>query len=515
MKALVREALAAAFQGQSDLAYVRSLSRMRLAGVHIGDKYRSPYFVRLVETLAMQLIRSCLLSLLKSRLRGLAIRSDFALIWDGVSIGTKAFSRNETLCLIGMRAAHPATGKPYTRLLAAPSSLAAHGGAEKAQLLLRACAALPNGGLTLADFRSSFVVGGADGAEVKGGEDARHGSTGTADILFRQVWPQLDFVLAHWDFWHREEVLGRWAIKDTPLAMELFDVGQVMNQLFGVGQGQHVLRGAEHKLKDVHESVRAVRPYAGDSTRPITYSVRLTTSLLRNFRCYDLGLSTRAEMSRRGATAQSQVKLTSVGRRLTSVDLVVFLVAFHDLAKHLLEPFSRRMQESSCEACQAIAEAQRFSCDIGEYRKGFRTFRVFLFVSTLLENQLSPKDLKCWWQALRCTPWGRKLPTLVSSTTEILHQRRFQGCGLLCGLTAQQTDPVRYRLLHPKCQCSTMTQLPGARFQSIVIHRQSKRRRVFGPSAASASQLLPGGRIVQVPEWVAGAAWSNETGERP
>ena len=57
LRILVREALAAATQGHSDEAYIRSIARMRLASVDVGTKYHSRQFVELVEVLSTQAVR--------------------------------------------------------------------------------------------------------------------------------------------------------------------------------------------------------------------------------------------------------------------------------------------------------------------------------------------------------------------------------------------------------------------------------------------------------------------------
>ena len=160
LELLSREALAAAFEGHSDLAYKRSISRYRIAHVPVGDKYHSREFVKLVEELAMQLVRSCTADMLRTPMQGLGIPTDFALIWDGVSIGSRNFARNETLLMLASRGAHPTTGRPYTRLLAAPAMGLSHSGPDKTHLILKALTQLPRGGFTKRDLRASFVIGG-------------------------------------------------------------------------------------------------------------------------------------------------------------------------------------------------------------------------------------------------------------------------------------------------------------------------------------------------------------------
>ena len=54
MMVLLREASNVAYYGMPDISYVRSLNRMRVSGLSIGDKYNSSGFVDQVERLFTQ-----------------------------------------------------------------------------------------------------------------------------------------------------------------------------------------------------------------------------------------------------------------------------------------------------------------------------------------------------------------------------------------------------------------------------------------------------------------------------
>ena len=146
---------------------------------------------------------------------------------------------------------------------------------------------------------------GGDGAESRGGEDARHSSTGTAELISRHLFPDAGFDLSHWDLFHRDEVSARWALQESAYATEIFTMGQLMVQLFGIGSGRVLLRGVATLLADHTEKVRALRPGEGDSTRPMAYGHRVTDSLYRNYRLYHAGLEARLEMRRQGHHGQS------------------------------------------------------------------------------------------------------------------------------------------------------------------------------------------------------------------
>ena len=169
---------------------------------------------------------------------------------------------------------------------------------------------------------------------MKGGEDARHRSSQAADKIYTTVYPEAEEPLTNWDLFHREEAACQRAVNEAPLAVEVFDVGQVMLQLFGVGSGRVLHRGVGALLADETERATIVRPSEGGATRPMAYSHRVCNSLVRNYRSYHAGLEARAAQTRGEASdgrkrgAQSLVKLVDVGRRLAAMDFVVFFFYF-------------------------------------------------------------------------------------------------------------------------------------------------------------------------------------------
>ena len=108
----------------------------------------------------------------------------------------------------------------------------------------------PGGSLSGARLRSSLVSVGGDGAEVSGGPGARHSSSAAADKLYQTVFPGAELVLTDWDVFHRGEIAGRRAVGKVGLCMEIFDVGQMMLQLFGVGAGRFLHRQIAEPLND-------------------------------------------------------------------------------------------------------------------------------------------------------------------------------------------------------------------------------------------------------------------------
>ena len=85
-----------------------------------------------------------------------------------------------------------------------------------------------------------MCVLGADGANVRGGEQARHSSAGVAERLWDRVFSDRlsQYVGAEWDLFHRLDIAVRRAVALNLAAVELFDVSKVMNAVFGVGDGR-------------------------------------------------------------------------------------------------------------------------------------------------------------------------------------------------------------------------------------------------------------------------------------
>ena len=198
-------------------------------------------------------------------------------------------------------------------------------------------------------------VPGGDGAEVKGGEEARHGSTAASDKLYRAVFPDASLALTDWDLFHRGVIIGQRALKNVPYAIEIFDVSQVMDQLFGVGSGRVLHRSIATLLEDDLERRTFVNTCRGSGTRPMAKAARVCESMLRNYRTYHAGLEARMAQTRGSSSdgrkrgSQSLVKLVQVGWRLASADFVAFLMLYRDLSINVLSPFILNMEKHNAE----------------------------------------------------------------------------------------------------------------------------------------------------------------------
>lgn len=509
---LVREALACVAASATDVSFICNLARLELAGVEVGTKYKSKEFLLLVEEIACNMVRACTLDALSSFLPGLLIPSDFSLVFDSVSIGTAQFSTKETLQMIHVRASNSTSGSLKSRLVAAPSQGDSHTGPHTKDVVLSALRTCPQGGLPQSRLRSSLVTVGGDGAMAEGGPDRKHSSTRACSLLYEEVFPDLPFDLTWWDLFHRGEVGGSWALRSSASALEIFDIAQVMVQLFGVGSGRVILRGVavvvsslqetEDDLRVIQERraaqgkaplqqdrAREIKPASSQSTRPIAYGFRVTESLYRNYTFYFNGLGARLEYTR-GRTAdhtrhggQSVKKLVGVGNRLACLDFVVFLILHRDLCANVLRPFSQASQNDSMEAVEIFAATKKFIQSLIQEEEFLETFRFALWLTVILRTWLSDADLRRFWFVLLYTPAGKAHGTFVRHIFDILCEKRFKGCQLQWAMTPMATDPDRFRLVHPSCTCAAMPHRPR-------------------PKVACAGFFVLKGREINVPAWV-------------
>jgi hypothetical protein len=93
LKFRVREAMGVCHDGRPDTDYARAMRRVTLCGLEVGDKWLSRSFAEPVEMLAAAAARAEAAANLNAIYPSLGVPSDIALVWDGVSIGARSFSR--------------------------------------------------------------------------------------------------------------------------------------------------------------------------------------------------------------------------------------------------------------------------------------------------------------------------------------------------------------------------------------------------------------------------------------
>ncbi len=491
MKVYVREVLGHAVRGMPDVEFMRSIARYRLAGLPVGTKYCSRQFVVAMEHLSGTAVSALTRDTLQRELPALGIPTDFALVFDGVSIGARAFSHHETLLMTGVVGTCACSGEFRARFLGAPSMGHSHSGSA-IQSLLFSTLRDPPCAYEKDTLRARVAIFGGDGAVVRGGEAARHASSGAADLAWRSLHPDIELLAVDWDLFHRADVAGLRAAKNVPLALELHDVNRVMSSLFGVGSGRVLLRG----VADV-SGLEAHRSADVPDTRKVAYFSRVTQNLIHNFPVYHAGLQARLALTRgpRKTGSQTVQKLVDVGRRLTTVDFVTFLLLYHDIHWNRVSPFASAAEQLSLEPIEMLFKVQALlHCLEGPDKLYLHQLKSWAAIATLLVSYVPEKDLWNLWSALQYSPMGRTYPTFTRHAHKLLFRREFRGCLLLWQWDAMEVDASQVRLLSPRCQCACRRRRPRPERTTPQGHRVR-----VGHSVP----ILLRGRSINVPEWVA------------
>ena len=494
----VREVLANAVLGRADVDYVRALSRYRLAGVQIGNKYCSRHFAVAVEHLACVGVRAITRDRLAGILPGLGIPSDLVVIFDGISIGSSSFSTHESLLATGVVATSPTTGGFQPHLLGAPSQGSSHRGRPIAGTVFTVLEDNP-WAFDKATLRARVALFGGDGAVVLGGEERRGSSTGAAEIAWETCHPDSELNATDWDLFHRVEAAGSRAIKQSSMAQEVQAVSRVITSLFGVGLGRVLLRGAA-----LQAGTTAHRSADGGGTRKAIHVDRVAKNIINNYQAYHAALQARLALVHGGdrSTSQTVKGLVAVGRRLTTTDFVTFVLIFHDVQVKRIKPFVLASETLAQEPVQTARITQDLLTQLhGPDRVHLRRLRVWAAVAVLLPNYVHERDIWSCWVAFRYTSWGQAYPTFMRYGHEILYRQQFKKCELIWQYGDKAVNPAQTMLLSPRCQCPSRRLRPRGR---IIDH--------YTEVGHVIRRRLPGiTRDVRVPEWVATSEYDART----
>ena len=275
LRALVRVALANAVERGTAIGFAREVQRSALAGqtiVHMA----TPEFFRLSTSFASMVLSQMDAADFNGVLIGLGIPSDFSILVDPVSVGVGVVSRHDSLCVICLQITSRWTGQAYTPMHSAPAMpLGAHSGKPMAELIATALAAHPaNWDTNMLAARTASICG--DGALCQGGPEHRHRSSAAAEKLWSSLHPQEAAGPAVaacppagadnssrpqctvWDPFHRVDN-GAWrAIRQVPMAVHIFDVSKLLDNMFGTSEGVLIYRGAaeDHAKASTHGNSR-------------------------------------------------------------------------------------------------------------------------------------------------------------------------------------------------------------------------------------------------------------------
>ena len=329
MMVLLRECSAISYNGLDDTVLIGNLARMRRAGLRFGCKYHSRDFLVLVERVLARGVQRVKAQALHAIMPGLGIPSDISVVFDGVSIGSSTvFCTQETLLPIGV------TFMPLELwdvasdglvLVDLPSMGGSHQGKHQKELVLRSLGSHP-WGLTITLLHPRLAAVGGDGAVVRAGPEACHKSSGAADMIWQEIFPDAACHCVEWDFFHRQNVCGNRALSSVPAAVELQEVISVLMSLFGVGMGPVILRSSAEAAGLEH---RRTKGLAG--TRTSTHIGEAAQNLIDNFEAYHAALRTRYALVEEGRTSQTLKGLTKVSARFSALDFVCFLLLFVDV----------------------------------------------------------------------------------------------------------------------------------------------------------------------------------------
>ena len=519
LRTLVRAALSLGDDGY--ISYTRSVARMALAGVEVGNRYHGRHFAKEAVFLAARCVQVLHARSLRAPLPGLGISSSLALLMDGVPVGgVSLYGRHGSIIVLCVNSVSSEDGRLRPHMISWVLPTGGHGGEAVASSVLAALAATP-AGLDGAALKGRLSLVGGDGATVLGGAARKSSSTQAAEILWRKVYGKLvdpvrdlgDDVLlrdevdrpvkrvvrdawlkdvdklhaaTEWDKWHREDLVLTRAVKAVPMAVELFEVCGLMDQRFNLGEGRLLLKKAA--------KVAGTRLRSGalpGLTRKVVGLVREPGHLLQNFPAYALGVHGRRAHTRAGHNGPTQGQLVEGGRRLTSLDFVAFAALFKDLMG-FVAPWTLAVQCSSTEPWALRRLQKKHEAEIEAAIASLTYVRDFLRVLVLLRQHLTPTELQPLVAAFfyatpakliegaRGPAFGKLLPTFWLSLNGFLNFGRkvplFKSVELLI---VPPRDTLQWACLGPHCQCASRR--PGRKPQVIAVNLKGMRRKVRVP----------------------------------
>ena len=191
------------------------------------------------------------------------------------------------------------------------------------------------------DLKSRLALVGGDGAVCAGGEDARHSSSGAAELIFSTVHPNAP-TMCDWDGFHRDDLAVTRAIKNSPAAKHLYDIAAALHSAFGVAEGRTIQRSVAVALD---EPAREQPKFGG--TRKIGHMAAVAKSIIGNFKTITASLHARLQWRRAGHGTWTLEALTELGRSLNDPAFLVFLAMFLDVTSGELQQHAHLVQKAS------------------------------------------------------------------------------------------------------------------------------------------------------------------------
>jgi hypothetical protein len=439
------------------------------------------------------------------------------------------------------------------------------------------CGALqmPPLSMTSRNRQSGLSLIGGDGAVVRGGKDRKLPGTSAAELLWAMSHPELGQVCGdniplraldqsmsarlaeparlwystEWDKMHREDKRIMRAIAACPAALELFDIGRLMDVFFGFGDGRLLLRSAASMIDTSTRS--GAMP---GITRKGVSLTREPGHLLDNLPAYAVAMRGKSALRREKRGQHTLEVLTEAGRRLTAVDTIAFAILFKDVLEKAVAPWTAVVQSSSMEPWvlrqRLEAQTAKLKGILTLIRKARRMVRILV----LLRSHAALEDIQRFAKALAyadpsrfftdhydyqyirddhetivtiCIPirqqehstllWGRWLPTFWLSLPKLLDELhpKFRGVDLLCEADLTKQD---LSCLSPHCQCGflvkkTKSAGPNRLPLPATLLKQRRRKTAYMPSWVVNNSSAPSDAAFRPARWLDaafGEAWSAE-----
>lgn len=457
VKALVRLALSNCAEGNSYWRYERQAAGWALGYEQLTGRIPlcalgSRRFAMEVEYLAARIMEQLDGHCFNMKLPGIGVPSDLHLTQDGVGIGFGQFTRNETLLMICLGCVSAHTGKLYAPMLSAPvMHLGSHAGPVLKQLVLAACMDHPVA-LSLPALAKRLACTGGDGQMVRAGPDARHNSSGAAELIWSEVHGNPKLICTVWDNFHRVDNATMRAVRAVPIAEEVFKVGKVLENEFGHGEGSSLFRGV---CKFLDEPWHAVKGTGGN--RKVVYHTGTPGNILQNFRAYAVGFHCKMEWKRQGHGKKGLGQRIEEARRLTDVSFVVFCLLFNDILASVVRPYALIVQACAEPGEVSLAEERMFRT-IDEMLAALESARVMNRVMALCRQHCVGEEFRPYLAAMGSGPsclWAQKFKSFACAAPELYGCQPPKWRGVLLGVQQEIARPTE-QVLGPHCQCLAM-----------------------------------------------------------
>ena len=294
-------------------------------------------------------------------------------------------------------------------------------------------------------------------------------------------------VATEWDKFHRADLALTRAVNSCPLAEEVFAIGTMVDHWFNLGEGRLLFRSAAGAIgMDDPRSGRLP-----GLTRKVGALAEEPGHFLHNFPAYVAGVHAKMAYKRAGHSQQTSLAaMHEGGRRMTSLDFITFTIAFRDIMKGIVAPWSLQIQQASLEPWALSHIRKLHRAKENHALLALSALREFVRVVTLLRQHVPTGNLRIFVRAWSygsaskmflsystagsgatepLPPWGRLFPVLMAALGNLLLPERradgvvgpgqhpsvpkFRGVDLHA---AQQTPDAEgdTMLLGPHCQCA-------------------------------------------------------------